>query len=102
MPGNQPGPFRSAPRVRLFLTQCSRGKQAAATLLGTFSGYLVTDHYVAYNDRPCDKQQRCWAHLLRQFLKIRERWGQVGTIGKRLLLLGHAVFRTCQDPSDQR
>jgi len=78
----------------LFLTQFSRGKQAAATLLGTFSGYLVTDHYAAYNDYPRDRHQLCWAHLLRQFLKISERRGQAGAIGKRLLLLGHAVIRT--------
>ena len=78
----------------LFLTQFSRGKQAAQMLLGAFSGYLVTDHYVAYNDYPRDKHQLCWAHLLRNFLKISERRGQAGTIGKRLLLIGHAVIRT--------
>jgi hypothetical protein len=78
----------------LFLTQFSRGKQAAKTLLGAFSGYLVTDHYAAYNDYPHDKHQLCWAHLLRHFLKISERRGQAGAIGKRLLLIGHAVIRT--------
>jgi len=77
-----------------FLTQFSRGKQAARLLLGAFSGYLVTDHYSAYNDYPRDRHQLCWAHLLRHFLKISERRGQAGAIGKRLLLIGHAVFRT--------
>ena len=77
-----------------FMTHYSRGKQAANALLGGFSGYLVTDHYSAYNGVPRDKHQLCWAHLLRHFLKISERPGKAGVIGKRLLLIGHTVFRT--------
>ncbi|MEZ5535221.1 MAG: transposase [Thiolinea sp.] len=53
----------------LFLTHFSRGKQAAKILLGAFSGYLVTDHYAAYNDYPATNISQL-RHLLRHFLKI--------------------------------
>ena len=77
-----------------FMTHHSRGQAVAMQLLGGFSGYLVTDHYSGYNHYDSDKRQICWAHLIRHFLKISARPGQAGTIGKRLLLLGHLVFRT--------
>lgn len=77
-----------------FMTHSSRGQGAASQLLGSFSGYLVTDHYSGYNHYPADKRQICWAHLIRHFLKISARPGQAGAIGKRLLLLGLVIFRT--------
>ncbi len=70
-----------------FMTHFSRGKQTAHQWLGEFSGYLVTDHYAGYSDYPPDKRQICWAHLIRHFINISHRRGQVGVIGKRLLLL---------------
>ncbi len=77
-----------------FMTHFSRGKQAANEMLGEFSGYLITDHYVGYNDYPREKRQLCWAHLIRHFIDISGRRGQAGAIGKRLLLLSWVIFRT--------
>jgi transposase len=77
-----------------FLTQVSRGKEAADTLLGDFSGYLVTDDYVGYNRVPESRRQRCWPHLIRKFTDIGSRVGNGGKIGRRLLMIAHAVIRT--------
>ena len=93
------GPFS------FFMTHYSRGKQAASDLLGSFSGYLVTDHFSGYNGVPRDRRQLCWAHLIRHFRKIAGRRGVAGEIGGRLLLLAAAVVRThhrfSQEPDQQ-
>lgn len=88
-----------------FMTHYSRGKQAAAHLLGSFRGYLVTDHFSGYNGIPPERRQLCWAHLIRHFRKIAGRRGQAGAIGQRLLLIAHSLIRThhrYQQQPDQR
>lgn len=77
-----------------FMVHYSRGKAAANALLSDFNGYLVTDHYSGYNDVPVGRRQLCWAHLIRHFIKIGERNGIAGDIGRRLLLISCAVIRT--------
>jgi transposase len=62
-----PGP---AP-VCFYAYDRSRAGAVAATLLGDFSGYLVTDYYCAYNHLGC-KHQRCWVHLLRDLHALKE------------------------------
>jgi hypothetical protein len=81
-------------RLCYFMVHYSRGKVAANTLLGSFKGILVTDHYAGYNDVPAERRQLCWAHLIRHFIQISERCGKAGEIGKRLLLISYSVFRT--------
>jgi transposase len=77
-----------------FLTHHSRGKVAADTLLGNFTGFLVTDDFAGYNRVPESRRQLCWLHLIRKFVDISERVGNGGKIGRRLLLISHAVIRT--------
>jgi len=67
-----------------FMVHYSRGKIAANTLLGSFNGYLVTDHYADYNDVPAHRRPLCWAHLIRHFIQISERKGLAGETGQRL------------------
>ena len=51
---------------RYFEYRHSRAGAIINTRLGDdFSGVLTSDFYAAYNDTPGGKQQRCWAHLLR-------------------------------------
>ena len=77
-----------------FMTHCSRGKKAAAQLLGNFQGYLVSDQYVGYNNFNTFKRQLCWSHLIRKFIAMSERPGNGGKIGKKLLLYSYMVVRT--------
>ena len=77
-----------------FMTHYSRGKQAAAQLLGSFKGYLVTDHFSGYTGVPAERRQLCWAHLIRHFRKIAARRGEAGKTGQRLLLIALCIFRT--------
>jgi transposase len=76
------------------LTQASRGREAADTLLGEFTGYLVTDDYAGYNRVPDARRQLCWPHLIRKLIDIAGRVGNGDKIGRRLLLLAHSVIRT--------
>ena len=76
------------------LTHYSRGKRAADELLGSFSGFLVTDDYVGYSRFADERHQLCWSHLIRKFVDISERVGNGGKIGRRLLLIAHAIVRT--------
>jgi hypothetical protein len=80
--------------VSVFLARAGRATKEAQELLGTsFSGIVVTDRHGAYNWVDTIRRQLCWAHLLRDFLKIAERSGEDGRIG--LLLIEHTkrMFR---------
>ena len=81
-------------KASYFLVHHSRGKVAADTLLGDFSGFLVTDDFGGYNRVENERRQLCWPHLIRKFIDISERVGNGGKIGRRLLLISHAVIRT--------
>ena len=85
-----------------FMVHYSRGKAAANALIGDFKGYLVTDHYAAYNDVPAERRQLCWAHLIRHFVQYSERKGKAGEIGKRLLLISHAIIRTHKQAAEKQ
>jgi hypothetical protein len=56
--------------VRVYAYNHSRAGAVARTLLGHFSGYLITDFYCAYNNYSA-KQQRCWVHFLRDLHALR-------------------------------
>ena len=56
--------------VRVYAYDHSRAGAVARTLLGQFAGYLITDFYCAYNNYSA-KQQRCWAHFLRDLHALR-------------------------------
>jgi hypothetical protein len=56
--------------VRVYAYDHSRAGAVARTLLGHFSGYLITDFYCAYNNYSA-RQQRCWVHFLRDLHALR-------------------------------
>ena len=80
----------------------SRGKNAAAELLGKFAGVLVTDDLGSYGVVPAARRQLCWAHLIRHFTAMSERGGSGGKVGRRLLVLARAVIRTRHRLEDGR
>jgi transposase len=79
--------------VAVFLVHTRRGAEAARSLLGTFTGILVTDRWAAYNGWALKKRQLCWAHLLRDFTFISQSKGTAGRVGKALVRLTHKLFR---------
>ena len=81
-----------SPQVVYFMTHTSRGKAAADALLGSCSGVLVTDQHGGYNNYPKERRQLCWAHLIRKFKKMAQRYGDAGKLGKRLLRLGRLMI----------
>ena len=51
-----------------------RNQDAAKALIGVdVKGMVVTDRYGAYNWIPPSQRQYCWAHLKRDFKKVKER-----------------------------
>jgi transposase len=70
--------------VAVFAVRARRGKEVARSLLGRFKGILGTDRLKTYNFLGTLYHQYCWAHLKRDFLKIRDRGGCSAPIGEGL------------------
>ncbi len=97
--GGNPGKLRAwlwvaaTSLVVVFRITLSRSAGDAKALLGAnFAGYLVSDRYGGYGWVRMRKRQLCWSHLLRDFVKLSERTGASGRIGKRLLAEGRQLF----------
>jgi transposase len=72
----------------------SRARYVATDLVGQqFNGALVSDRYAVYDWVDASQRQLCWAHLLRDFTRIRQRPGLAGRIGSTLLGVGLVLFR---------
>jgi hypothetical protein len=80
------------PWVTVFQIYLGRGQAAAAALLGSFAGWLVTDRWSGYGRCPWARRQLCWAHLIREFQKIAERGGASQPIGEGLLEQARRLF----------
>lgn len=82
------------PQAALYSVLPSRARYVFTSLLGEQpAGVVITDRYSAYAHLPTDSRQVCWAHLLRDFLRIAQRSGEAGAVGRRLLGLGYVMFR---------
>jgi hypothetical protein len=72
--------------VAVFIIRTHRSARDAKALLGeTFQSILVSDRWSAYTWVSTSCRQFCWAHLIRDFVKISERSGQAGRVGDQLL-----------------
>ncbi len=80
--------------VSIFLVSASRGAKVAKELLGEgFTGIVTSDRWSAYSWIDTVRRQLCWAHLIRDFIRISERSGQAGQIGDTLLCYARRMFR---------
>jgi transposase len=80
--------------VAVFLIRTTRATIEAKALLGEmFRGILISDRYSSYTWVDDAQRQFCWAHLLRDFIKISERSGKSGQIGEQLLAYSRRMFR---------
>ena len=78
----------------VFLIRSTRATIDAKALLGdVFRGILISDRYSSYTYIDDTYRQFCWAHLLRDFIKISERSGQSGLIGEQLLAYSRRMFK---------
>lgn len=82
------------PKVVVYSLLPSRARYVAQDLIGAKPvGVVVSDRYVVYDYVDAGQRQICWAHLLRDFLRISQRAGQAGRIGRCLLGAGYLLFR---------
>jgi transposase len=80
--------------VTVFVLHARRGVEGARALLGTFTGWLVTDRWSAYNAWAVHRRQLCWAHLLRYWVSFTQYSnGKVIWLGKQLLAHTEAMFK---------
>lgn len=71
----------------------SRGQGVARRLLGEVAvGTVVSDRYAAYGYIDVERRQVCWAHLYRDFVRISERRGEAGRLGRALTKLAETLF----------
>jgi transposase len=65
-----------------------RGKELVANVLDGFTGWLMTDGWMAYRDYP--RRLRCWAHL------IRKARGLAQSYDREARAFGHLVLSTLE------
>ena len=78
--------------VTVFMVHTRRTADAAREILGRVHGVLVSDRHGAYNWWPDAKHQFCWAHLIRDFVKVAERGCDSERIGNALLAETNRMF----------
>ena len=79
--------------LTFFLIRDSRSAEVAREILGeSQSAILGADRYSAYGWVDPTRRQLCWAHLLRDFTRMRERPGLSQSVGKSLLKLSATLF----------
>lgn len=77
-----------------FWTRVTASQESAKAVLGEdFEGFIVSDRSNAYTWTDEARHQLCWSHLLRDFIRLSERAGKAGKIGRRLLAVALMVFR---------
>ncbi len=82
------------PLVCYFKVFLSRAQACSHEMLGAhFSGIVTSDRYGAYNWLNVEQRQVCWAHLKRDFTKIKQRSGRSQRLGTALLKEHRAVFK---------
>ncbi|HSH77348.1 MAG TPA: IS66 family transposase, partial [Herpetosiphonaceae bacterium] len=81
--------------IRYYTYDRSRSGQVARRVLGrSFHGHLVTDFYAGYNQMT-GRQQRCWAHLLRDLHTLKEKHGQTVAVRRWTVQVG-ALYQVAQ------
>jgi transposase len=78
--------------LTVFMVHTRRTADAARALLHRVHGVLVSDRHGAYNWWPDARHQFCWAHLIRDFVKIAERGHGSERIGNALLVETDRMF----------
>jgi transposase len=83
----------ATPLVTVFLVHAKRNAVAAAKLLGSLAGILVSDRWSAYSFIDAARRQLCWAHLLRDFEWIAGFGAEASGIGRALVADAKLMFR---------
>jgi len=79
--------------MALFVASGVRGAAVAKAALGEgFKGILISDRWTAYLWVDVVRRQLCWAHLGRDFEKMKDKRGLAQPIGDRLLALMRELF----------
>jgi transposase len=80
--------------VVAFQVALSRSQTVAKNLLGAVvRGTVITDRYLGYGFVDLERRQLCRAHLYRDFVRISERKGESGTVGRQLVRTTEKLFR---------
>jgi transposase len=80
--------------VVVFAIRFSRGSDVAKEILGHgYDGHLVSDRWSGYVWYSAERRQVCWSHLKRDFEKLVEAGGQIGTLGSNLQEKRRRLFR---------
>jgi transposase len=83
-----------SPTLAVYSLLPSRARYVIDSLIGAKpQGIVVSDRYAGYAHIPAEQRQRCWSHLIRDFIRISERPGQPGRIGANLLGSAYVLFR---------
>lgn len=85
----------------VFKIQPSRSQASLKMLIGQcFEGVVCSDRYSAYSAEKY--RAACWAHLVRDFQRIKERAGPSEKIGESLLASAKKLFKHWHEDRDNR
>jgi transposase len=80
--------------VSVFAARTSRGSDVAKQVLGeSFTGFLGTDRWRAYEWYDVFLRQLCWSHLTRDFQGFIDRKGEGARIGRALMAQRNLMFK---------
>jgi transposase len=80
--------------VVVFRISTRRSSQVPKQVLGeSFTGFLISDRWAAYDWYDPGLRQLCWSHLTRDFQGFIERGGVGGRIGSELMAERHRMFK---------
>ncbi len=80
--------------VAVFAIRFSRGSVVAKEILGLdYDGHLVSDRWSGYVWYSAERRQVCWSHLKRDFEKLVEAGGELGSLGEALQERRRQLFK---------
>lgn len=85
--------FAGNQEVSRFRIERYRNRECMHRLIGKFDGILTSDRYSVYRCWPTQKWQICWAHLLRDFLAVKEDRNTWSWLGNKLIEEGLMMLK---------
>jgi transposase len=86
--------------VAVFCIALSRGSEVAKEALNgkgeaarSFTGFLTTDRWSAYNWHEVELRQLCWSHITRDIQAFIDRGGEGSRLGEALMAERHRMFK---------
>jgi transposase len=83
--------------IAFYVIHRRRGTDGFRALFKKIRGFFTTDRWHVYASVSTKRRQICWAHLKRDFLRMEQKKGKAGPIGKEAGIITSHVFFLWKD-----